>query len=370
MTYEIILDKTKHISHVDQFSLVTNAKIKFEANKAGTLTFTMLPGNTFYHDVVIHNTIADLYINGEFRFRGIAVSESVDFYKRKTFTFNGVLSFLNESIQRPAVYNDTLTNVLQAYITIHNGQMFQDNRKFQNVVVNGFSGAGTLYRFTNYAETLTEMIDDFVDNFGGYFWVNTDPATDTNTLVYTDSPLQTSTQEIRIGSNLLDFVREVSTDNIVTKLIPIGAELDTETVPGIKDHVTITSVNGGLDYVSGDAATAWYGNIWRVVKWDNITTPANLLSRANEYIATAQWSLQTIEATAVDLGLAEQYVDQLHLLDSIRIVSTIHGIDQYFTLTKLDIDLDHPGNTQITLGDSSIVKLSDQVADNSRKVAK
>lgn len=370
MTYEIILDKTKHLSHVDQFSLVTGAKIKFEANKAGTLTFTMLPDNTYYHDVVIHNTIADLYINGEFRFRGIAVSESIDFYKRKKLTFTGVLGFLNESVQRPAVYNDSLTNVLNAYITVHNGQMDKDNRKFQNVVVSGFSGAGTLYRFTNYNETLTEMMDDFVDNFGGYFWVTTYPDTDENTLVYTDSPLQVSTQEIRIGSNLVDFVRENSTDGVVTRLIPVGAELDTETVPGIKDHVTISSVNGGLDYVEGNTAAAWYGNIWKVVKWDNITTPAALLSRANDYITTAQWALQTIEASAVDLGLAEQTVDQLHLLDSIRVISTPHALDQYFTLTKLEIDLDHPGNSQITLGDSSIVVLSDQVADNSRKVAK
>lgn len=374
MRYEIVLDKTKRISQIIQDSLVYNAKVSFEANKAGKLTFTMLPGNPYYYDVVIHNTVADLYINGVFRFRGIASSESKDFYGRKTVQFDGMLSVLNESIQRPARYVDyTLYNCLSAYITNHNAEMNGADaipRTISSVVVDGFSTVGTVYRYTNYISTLDEIMEDFVENFGGYIYLSVTPDTDDMMLVYSEGPRRVSDQVIQIGSNLLDLVRQTETTDVCTCLIPIGAELGTETVPGIKDHVTISSVNGGLDYIIGNAAAAWYGYVWRVVKWDNVTTPAKLLTRAQDYIQTAQWAIESIDASAVDLGIAEGIVDQFEILDSIRVVSTPHAIDKYFTLTKLEIDLDHPGNSQITLGDSGIVKLSDQVANTTRKVEK
>ena len=374
MRYEIVLDKTKRISQIIQNSLVVNAKVSFEANKAGKLTFTMLPDNPYYNDIVIHNTVADLYINGTFRFRGIAAAQTVDFYERKTVQFDGMLTVLNESIQRPARYVDyTLYNCLSAYITNHNAEMNGADaipRTISSVVVDGFSTVGTVYRYTNYISTLDEIMEDFVENFGGYIYLSITPDTDDMMLVYTEGPRRVSDQVIRVGDNLLNLVRETSTSEICTCLIPVGAELQTETVPGIKDHVTISSVNGGLDYIIGAQAAAYYGYVWRVVKWDNVSTPSKLLTRAQDYIATAQWAIQTIEASAVDLGIAEGVVDQFEILDSIRVVSHPHGIDQYFTLTKLEIDLDHPGNSQITLGDSGIVKLSDQVAGVTRKVEK
>jgi hypothetical protein len=65
--------------------------------------------------------------------------------------------------------------------------------------------------------------------------------------------------------------------------------------------------------------------------------------------------------------MAEEDMQKFRVLDTVRVVSEPHGLDRYFVLTALQYDLNHPGNTRITLGSEQTLSLSAQVAAMERK---
>ena len=206
---------------------------------------------------------------------------------------------------------------------------------------------------------MQELQEDLIENFGGYFRIRHSGGV--RYLDYLDSSPHNSSQTIRIGKNLVDFSRNLSSLDICTVLIPLGAKTGNQLIDGLDERLDIKSVNGNLDYLVG-TAQAYYGNIWRTQVWDDVTTAAALKTKGQDYLDDVQWANLVISATAFDLGLATEDVEQFHVLDMIKVVSEPHGIDRYFMLTKLEIDLDHPASTKITLGKDERLSLSAQTA--------
>lgn len=331
--------------------------VNLEANMAGTFTFRMTPDHPLYGSLVFRQTIIDVYMDDDLIFEGVPVRTSTDFYNIKTVECEGELSFLNDSIQGQAKYtNQTVEDLLEAYLDIHNDEV--DSFKQFELGTVTVDGGSNLLRYTNYETTMTEISEDLLDNFGGYLRVRHDSGV--RYLDYLDSSPRTSTQVIRIGQNLMDLVQDTSTLDICTVLIPLGAKTGDEVVPGLEERLTVKSVNSGKDYIIG-TGTNYFGYVWRTAIWDDVTVASNLLTKGQAYLSDAQWANLVIKATAFDLGLAEEDVQKFRLLDTIRVVSEPHGLDRYFVLTALQIDLNHPGNTLITVGTEQTLPLSAQV---------
>ena len=73
---------------------------------------------------------------------------------------------------------------------------------------------------SDYVKTWEEINNKLIDNLGGYVLVRR--AGNANYLDYLlDSPYM-STQQIELGENLLDVIKETRADDIIT-LIPAGA---------------------------------------------------------------------------------------------------------------------------------------------------
>ena len=358
MSYRITMDGESFCASNFEHSQVLNPKVVLEANKSGSLTFTLMPDHPYYDSIVFRQSIFDVYQNGKQIFEGIAVSESTDFMNRKTIVCEGELTFLNDSVQRQAVYqNQTITSLLAAYLAVHNAQA--DESKQFSVGIVTVDGGSNIYRYTNYNSTMQEIQEDLVQNFGGFFRVRHENGV--RYLDYLDGAPHTSSQTVRIGKNLVDFSRNLSSLDICTVLIPLGAKTGNQLVDGLDERLTIESVNSGLDYLIG-TAQAYYGNVWKTQVWDDVTTAAALKEKGQDYLSEVQWTNLVISASAIDLGLTSEDVEQFQVLDMIRVISEPHGLDRYFMLTKLELDLDHPGNTKITLGKDERLSLSAQTA--------
>ena len=65
-----------------------------------------------------------------------------------------------------------------------------------------------------------------------------------------------------------------------------------------------------------------------------------------------------LELSALDLHYLDVNTEAVKLLDEIRVISRPHGLDRLFPVTKLEIPLDHPENTQFKMGDSVQVSLT------------
>lgn len=355
MSYRITINGESFCSSRAEHASLLDPKVQNEVNKAGSLTFTLLPDHPYYDKIDLRQSIFDVYLNDDLIFEGIAVSVDTDFFGRKTYSCEGELTFLNDTIQRQAVYrNQTTASLLGSYLSVHNSQC-DTNKRFSlgSVTVDG---GDQIYRYTNFQNTMTEIGEDLIDNFGGYLRVRHSGST--RYLDYLAASPRTSSQEIRIGKNLVDLAQNLSSLDICTVLIPLGAKVaDEEEVSGLEKRLTIESVNSGRDYLIGEAVS-WYGNIWSTQVWDGVTTASALKTKAQEYLTDAQWANLVIEASAIDLGLTDEDVEQFRVLDMIRVISEPHDLNRLFMLTKLDIDLDHPANTQITLGQDTRLSLS------------
>lgn len=354
MSYRITIDGQPFCSSNFEHSQLLNPKVTLEVNKSGSLSFVMMPDHPYYDEIEFRQNIFDVYLNDELIFEGIPVSEATDFWNRKTVVCEGELTFLNDTIQRQAVYrNQSVQSLLGEYLTVHNNQA-DLTKQFSTGIVT-VTGGNSIFRYTNFQTTMKELQEDLIQNFGGYFRVRHSGGV--RYLDYLDSSPHSSSQTIRIGKNLVDLSQNLSSLDICTVLIPLGAKTGNQLIDGLDERLTIKSVNNNKDYLVG-TAQAYYGNVWATQTWDDVTTASALKSKGQEFLDDVQWSNLVISATAFDLGLATEDVEQFHVLDMIRVISEPHGIDRYFLLSKLDIDLDHPANTKIQLGEDKRLSLS------------
>jgi len=361
--YKILIDGDPLAIDVLEDTALVSAILSLEANRAGSFEFTIAPNHPAYDSIVLHKNTIEVYQDAELLFLGTPISESTNFWNEKTVSCEGELAYLNDTVQRPAKYSGkTAATYLASLLTQHNAQADADKQFSIGAVTVNASG---LDRTTNYTATLSAINDGLLSPFGGFLrcrWNNGVRHLD----YLADSP-RTSLQIIKIGSNLLDLAEDFDASQICTVLIPIGAQLRTQTVPGINDRVTIKTVNAGLDYIVS-TASGIYGNVWKTKTFDNISDPATLKAAAQTYLTDAQWANLTIDASAFDLGLADSAVQQFRILDKIRVVSEPHGLDRYFILTKLEINLLNPGSSNITLGSKTTLSLSAQTAESTREI--
>ena len=162
---------------------------------------------------------------------------------------------------------------------------------------------------------------------------------------------------------MLDFSREDYNADLATVLIPYGAQYE-ET----GERVTIRTVNDGEDYIQDDEAVALRGKIVKTVTWDDVTVPANLLRKAQQYLATQKMVSTTIKLSAVDLSDMDSSIDSFSVGDLIRVRSAPHGIDKDFLLTERSYDFLSPGRDTVTLG-ADTTSLTGSQASEDRKNA-
>lgn len=362
--YKILCDGALFCSsEIEEMSII-NPVITLEANKAGTFTFTLPPSHPKYDTIQKRSSIIDVYRDDDTEpiFEGVAVEEDIDFYKQKKVSCEGELTFLNDSTQRPYRYQDkTSRQLLEAYISNHNASV-ESKKHFTVGQVTAHDSNDSIYCYTNYDSTMESIKEDLVDDIGGY--LRTRHVSGVRYLDYLASSPHTAPQMVKLGYNLLDFSENFDTTNIATVVIPLGENLETQTIEGLDDRLTIKTAAAdtyhpaGADYVQSQAAIDVSGKIEKVVVWDNVTTVAALLSKAEEYLTSTQWESLVLNVKAIDLGLTSSEFQKFKLLDLVRVVSTPHGLDRYFMLTKMTINLNNPESDKITLGKEETLTLS------------
>ncbi len=354
-------------SRIEELALV-NPVLNLEENKAGSFSFLLPPDHSTYNIIKKRKSLIDVYQDNEWLWSGICIKDGADFYKQKNIYCEGELTFLNDSIQRPARYQGiTVRGLLEAYIANHNAQV-EKAKQFTVGVVTVTDPNDSLYCYTNYESTMQALKEDLVDDLGGFLRIRHE-----NGVKYidylADSP-NTNSQVIKIGRNLMDFTSNTDSSEIATAIIPLGARLEESTVEGLETRLTIESVNGGFDYVYSQEAVDAYGWIFKTVTWDDVTTPEALKRKSEQWLSDTQFENMVIQAKAVDLHLTDSEIERFKISDNIRVLSAPHGLDRFFRLTKLSIPLNNPAGSPITLGKDEKVTLSAKSNQASEEIKK
>lgn len=357
MIYTIYCDQKVIYDSRGEELACENVKVSLEVNAAGSLEFTMPPTHPNIDDIEIMASTLRVFRDKVEIFRGRPTEISISFFGKKKVYCEGVLAFLNDSIQRQGEYHDiTPYNYLNTLLTTHNSQV-EDDRKIYIGTVTVVDSNDSLYRYTNYNSTLQEIKEDLLDDLGGYLF----PRFAQDGKVYLDYLADypgTCTQQIVFGLNLLDYTRGFNVSDICTRVIPLGAKVNDPTYPTLGERLTIASINQGKDYIQSDDAVATFGIISKVVVWDNVTTEQALLSKAQKYLADAQYDNLVIEARAVDLHMTDDEIEAFELGDVVNVKSVPHGLDRNFPVTKMVLDLNSASNNSITLNAGGNKKIS------------
>lgn len=326
-------------------------------NVGGTAEIVMPPGHPAYSMLINHRTIVEIYRDQKLRFRGRALYPTDDFYNRRTWTCEGELCLLQDGVSRPYLYQDTPANIFTALITLYNGQV--DAFKQFTVGEITVTDPNDYVRLeSESAEQILDTVNKLVERCGGYI-VFTAGADNARVINWYADPGFRSDQSIEFGENLLDFARDGASTDLATVIIPYGAQKEDGT------RVTIEVINNGLDYIQDDDAVAIRGRIVRPVYWDDVTEPANLLTKARGYLAEHKQVITSLTLTALDLSYMNTSIDSYMVGDTIRVRSKPHALDEDFKLTQQTEDWLFPTQSSITLGkDKRTLTDADVAGDN------
>lgn len=313
---------------------VIDPVLSLEVSAAGSLEMTVPPGNSYAG--LISETgevrVTDSTEGGKTIWSGRVTECEIDMYGRRHIYAEGALAWLQDSLQLSgATYTGTIESILQSLISIHNMQVRETNRQFSPVVSVIGMPSGTYTRDTDDSCTLDEIRKFFIEPLGGYLLMTyfSNSQSERPTLSYIGAFTSQCGQTIELGKNLLDYMRRTSTADIVTAVVPRGAD----------------GLQGDPVYSS---AVSTYGYRYKILTFSDVTDRTELETLARNYLSSGQWAEAQYEISAADLhGI--QDVDPIQLGDLVHVTSSYHGIDTWLPVTAMTIRLDSAAQ-QFTLG--------------------
>lgn len=330
-------------------------------NVGGTAEIVMPASHPAYSLFTSYKTVVTIYREGVLRFRGRALYPAVNFLGDKTITCEGELCFLRDSINRPYKYQASPRSIFVTLINAHNAQQPNPAKQFKVGEVTVEDSNDYVLLESESAETILDTLSKAVERCGGYvtFTSNEDG---TRSIHWLADIGEQSGQAIEFGENLLDFASTgANTKNLATGLVPYGAR-DENT----KKRITIESVNGGKDYILASDAVDERDVIMGTHTWDDVTSPSNLLKKAQAYLQEAKLFITSLTLTALDLSYMDKNLASFTVGDQVRVISVPHGVDENFQLTQLTEDLLNPASSQITLGKDVLSLTGEDVATDKR----
>ena len=348
--YKVILDGYV-LYNAEPSARLTDPTLELETGYAGVFTATVPPDSPLYDKIFCRKSMLSVFRDGKEIFYGeVRKIPKVDRNKNKQIYCTGALSFLADSIQPQAEYhNMSPYALLKTLLDIHNSQV-EERKQIQIGQVTITDPNNSLYRYTNYENTLEAIRDKLVDRLGGYLRLRHE-----NNLLYLDWVSieeygNYSTQPIEFGLNLLDYSETTSAEDVVTALIPLGSTLEgASEINALEKRVDIASVNDGKNYVFSQDAVDQFGWVWATNTWDDVTLPANLKTKAEEWLTSTQFETMSLTLTAADLSELGQNYDAFSEGDRIHCLAKPYGMDIVLPVMKLTIPLQNPAGRTLEL---------------------
>lgn len=361
--YENYADKTGVVIHEPGTSgnKLIKGDIHQELNMVDTFEFTMGIQNSYYRKVTpLANLVRVINVsNGHTEFYGRVSPFKTDMDSSGAFgqqvECENVLAYLHDSTQTYLkVQNTTIEAFFKKLISAHNSQV-ESWKQFKVGRVTVTNNTDNVYRYVGYADTFETIKDKLLDRLGGYLVVREEP--DGMYIDYLKEYGEQKDSPIQIAKNLQSASREINVDELITRIVPVGAELEVEhEESGVEDvsrpRVTIESVNNGKIYISDPELEKVFGIIQRPVFFENVNYPNILKQKGEEYKRNQRVMLITWTVTAIELGLldkrfAEFQVGNFHPIDN-QFLSPVETLQ----IVSKKIDILNPQKCTLTIGTS------------------
>ena len=356
MIYEVFVDEKPLFYPNDEEAVVYNSKLEEALNDAGTFTCTVPKSNPLFDEIYPRASMVQILRDGKEIWCGQVRTYEEEFEGEKELSCVGELAFLYDSVQpQDRFQNQTPAQFFNHLLAVHNSKV-EDNKKFEPGIVTVTDPNNSIYRYTNYEDTLSAMRNKLCDSLNGYLRVRKSNGKRYLDLVRLEDYGKYCDQPIKMGYNMLDYVKKNSGETIYTVLIPLGARLEESEVDGLDAYTNIKNVNNGKDYIYNEETVKHFGMIWTTKKWDDVTEPANLKRKGEQWLEATQYETVSLELTAVDMSMLNQELDKFDLGDTIRAVAKPFGLDVTYPVQKKTTYLQEPEKNTITLSNTAASK--------------
>lgn len=199
-----------------------------------------------------------------------------------------------------------------------------------------------------------DALSDTLKTFGGEFYtqIRVEGNQITRTIVLTDHIGEDHGKRFSYRKDMASIKRKVKEEDVVTRLYPYGKG---ESVgDGYGRRISISSVNGGKDYIENTAAQSLYGykggSFSAVKVYDRIDDADELKRAAEKDLQTLSMPSIEYEATVIDLKSYGMDFEGVAIGDTVRIRDKELELALTGRVMELEIDLDGEEETKIKLG--------------------
>ncbi len=361
--YKITLDGAYLYHPWARDRCITEGTLTQEINKNGSCDVSIvldhpLAGSVLRRKSLMEVIRFDLEGNEETIYRGVVMNTVEDSSLEMEIQTEGDLVFFQDSMIRP--FHKTGTDVpgkttpgdyFKWLVRKHNEQV-DDFKQFLigQVTITGEAAD----RERNDYSTTRDILDELVTTSGGY--IRTRTVGSMHYIDYLAEYEKSGNQTIRQGQNVIDITKNVKTDDLATRLIPLGSATSNNEWP-----VTIAGVNDGKDYLEDAAAVKEYGIITKTVEFSEIQDPAKLKEEGEKAFKKINGAILVTELSAVDLADAGYDVQMLRIGEKVSCAAPTYNIQQQLQITRKVTDLLKPANSKVTLGGTALTYTQQQL---------
>lgn len=365
MTYKVYCDNYLLYSNKIESLKIFEPRISMELNKVGSFTFTIYPDHPYFNRLQKLKSVITVYQDDVLIFRGRILNDINGFYNEKQITCESDLAFLLDSIQRPYEFQGTPAELFTQFLTSHNAQVDEEHR-FNIGTITVTDPNNYINRSdSTYQNTFDAIEDKLIDGLGGYLHIRYE--SDGPYIDYLKDLNWLSPQTIEFGKNLIELTKTVKADDVFTVIIPIGASITDSSGQETGERMTIESVNDGKDYLENTDAISKYGRIVKMIEWSDVTVPSILKTKGQKYLDESVLLINNIELSAADLSSVDKDILSFHIGTKVHVISKPHGIDSYFLVDKLALNLSNPADNKLSLG-ATFTTITDTQKNNLKSI--
>ena len=324
---------------------------KFGINTIDSFTFTIFPNNDGYNLIYPLKTLVEVKNlntnNVEFEGRVLLQTPKMDsngiIYK--TVVCESYLGYLNDSVQSyETISGVSAEELFRKIINNHNSQVENSKKFIIGEIKIGTSSSDNEDRYLNYEKTFDSINKNLIERFGGELRVR--KAGDNIYIDYIKEIGEKKNTVIALANNLIAIEQEKDPSEIITRLIPVGAKLENS-----DERLTITNINGGINYVEDEEAIKEFGVIVDTVNFDDITEAIELLNKAKSYLKENNKIKKKYKIDALDLSTIDLNFDSFEVGNTYRVINSLMNIDEELRIIEKTLDINSPQNSSLTFGD-------------------
>lgn len=258
---------------------VSEGKLTIKETDIDDLELTVNRDNLLFDNVKPMHTHVEVYDDDKLLFRGRAIKPKKEMQSSgrfiRTYTFEDIEAYLLDSIQRfYEAVGLTPKEFLQSLIDVHNSQVPQ-YKQFKLRNCNVTNSKDDAYRQIDYPKTRDAIKDKLINELGGYLVTEykqdgpniLDYVTDIGNDHKNDTPIQ-------LAVNMQSASLTIDPTKVITRVIPLGKQLDSQTVDVSGENSTVTTGGGATTAINGD----WTEAIKHAAKMMNVNLDQNGLN--------------------------------------------------------------------------------------------